>query len=33
LPDPIRTVGSHEVELKLHREVSAKIKVEVAAEG
>lgn len=28
-PAPIRSLGSHEVELKLHREVSARIAVEV----
>ncbi|HYH95488.1 50S ribosomal protein L9 [Hyalangium sp.] len=32
LPEPIKTVGTHEVELRLHREVTAKIKVEVVAE-
>ena len=32
LPEPIKTVGSHEVELRLHREVVAKIKVEVVPE-
>ncbi|MCP3057536.1 50S ribosomal protein L9 [Myxococcus fulvus] len=32
LPEPIKTLGSYEVELRLHREVTAKIKVEVAAE-
>ena len=32
LPEPIKTVGSHEVELRLHRDVAAKIKVEVVAE-
>jgi large subunit ribosomal protein L9 len=32
LPEPIKTTGTHEVELRLHREVSAKIKVEVVAE-
>ncbi|WP_338864922.1 50S ribosomal protein L9 [Myxococcus stipitatus] len=32
LPEPIKTLGSFEVELRLHREVTAKIKVEVAAE-
>lgn len=32
LPEPIKTVGHHEVELRLHREVVAKIKVDVVAE-
>ncbi|AKF82787.1 50S ribosomal protein L9 [Myxococcus sp. MISCRS1] len=32
LPEPIKTLGNYEVELRLHREVTAKIKVEVAAE-
>lgn len=32
LPEPIKSTGSFEVELRLHREVTAKIKVEVAAE-
>lgn len=32
LPEPIKTVGTHEVELRLHREVAAKIKVEVVPE-
>ncbi|QSQ14311.1 50S ribosomal protein L9 [Myxococcus landrumensis] len=32
LPEPIKTLGNFEVELRLHREVTAKIKVEVAAE-
>jgi large subunit ribosomal protein L9 len=33
LPEPLRTVGSFEVELRLHREVSAKIKVEIIGEA
>jgi large subunit ribosomal protein L9 len=33
LPEPIKAVGQYEVDLKLHREVTAKIKVEVAAEA
>ena len=33
LPEPIKTVGSHEVEIRLHRDVAAKIKVDVVAEG
>jgi large subunit ribosomal protein L9 len=32
LPEPIKTVGHHEVELRLHRDVVAKIKVDVVAE-
>ena len=33
LPEPIKTVGVHEVEIRLHRDVSAKIKVEVVPEA
>jgi len=33
LPEPIKTIGTHEVEIRLHRDVSAKIKVEVSAEA
>jgi large subunit ribosomal protein L9 len=32
LPEPLKTVGDHEVEVKLHPEVSAKLKVAIAAE-
>lgn len=32
LPEPIKTIGAHEVELRLHRDVVATIKVEVVAE-
>jgi large subunit ribosomal protein L9 len=32
LPEPIKTVGQFEVELRLHRDVTSKIKVEVAGE-
>lgn len=32
LPEPIKAVGSYEVELRLHRDVAAKIKVEVQPE-
>jgi large subunit ribosomal protein L9 len=32
LAEPIKTVGKHEVELRLHRDVVAKIKVSVVAE-
>jgi large subunit ribosomal protein L9 len=33
LPDPLREIGTHEVEVKLHSEVSAKIKVTIAPEA
>jgi len=33
LPEPIKSTGNFEVELRLHREVVAKIKVEVAPEA
>lgn len=33
LPEPIKTIGQYEVEVRLHREVVSKIKVEVAGEG
>jgi len=32
LPEPIKTVGAHEVEIRLHRDVIARIKVEVVPE-
>ena len=32
LPEPIKSTGHFEVELRLHREVTAKIKVDVVAE-
>jgi large subunit ribosomal protein L9 len=32
LAEPIKTVGTHEVEVRLHRGVVAKVKVQVAAE-
>ena len=32
LPEPIRSVGNFDVEIRLHRDVAAKIKVEVAPE-
>jgi large subunit ribosomal protein L9 len=32
LPEPIKSIGQFEVELRLHRDVVAKIKVEVAGE-
>jgi large subunit ribosomal protein L9 len=33
LPEPIKTIGSFSVELRLHRDVNASIKVDVVAEG
>ena len=33
LPEPIKAVGQFEVEVRLHREVTAKLKVEVAGEA
>ena len=33
LPEPIKTIGKHTVELRLHRDVTAKINVEVAPEA
>jgi large subunit ribosomal protein L9 len=33
LPEPIKTVGTHEVELHLHRDVQTKIKVEVVGQA
>ena len=32
LPEPLRTIGDHEVEVKLHSDVTAKLKVTIAAE-
>ncbi len=32
LPEPIKAIGSYEVEIRLHHDVTAKVKVEVAAE-
>jgi large subunit ribosomal protein L9 len=32
LPEPIKALGTHEVEVRMHRDVSAKIKVDVVAE-
>lgn len=32
LPEPLKALGSHEVKLKVHRKVSAVIRVEVTAE-
>jgi len=33
LPDPLKDLGTHEVEVKLHAEVTAKVKVTVEAEA
>jgi large subunit ribosomal protein L9 len=33
LPEPIKTLGEHDVPLKLHREVTAPLKVKVVKEG
>ena len=33
LPEPLKEIGTHEVQVKLHSEVTAKIKVTVAAEA
>ena len=33
LPEPIRAIGTYEIEIRLHREVAAKIKVEVIGEA
>ena len=33
LPEPIKTVGEHDVPLKLHREVTVPLKVKVVKEG
>jgi large subunit ribosomal protein L9 len=32
LPEPIKTIGAHEVEVRLHHDVHAKISVEVQPE-
>ena len=32
LPEPLRTIGTHEVEVKLHSDVSSKVKVTIAPE-
>ncbi|TMA24072.1 MAG: 50S ribosomal protein L9 [Deltaproteobacteria bacterium] len=32
LPEPLKTIGDHEVEVKLHPDVTAKLKVAIAAE-
>jgi large subunit ribosomal protein L9 len=33
LPEPLKEIGTHEVQVKLHSEVTAKLKVTVAAEA
>ena len=33
LPEPIKTIGEHDVPLKLHRDVTAPLKVKVVKEG
>jgi len=33
LPEPLKEIGTHEVQVKLHSEVTAKIKVTVSAEA
>jgi large subunit ribosomal protein L9 len=33
LPEPLKEIGTHQVEVKLHSEVSAKVKVTIAAEA
>jgi len=33
LPEPLKEVGTHEVQVKLHPEVVAKLKVTISAEG
>jgi len=33
LPEPIKTIGEHDVPLKLHREVTAPLKVKVVKDG
>jgi len=33
LPEPLKALGEFEIPVKLHREVSAKVKVKVVAEG
>jgi large subunit ribosomal protein L9 len=33
LPEPIKTIGGHDVPLKLHREVTVPLKVQVLREG
>ncbi len=33
LPEPLKEIGTHEVPVKLHSDVTAKVKVTVAGEG
>jgi large subunit ribosomal protein L9 len=33
LPEPLKEIGTHEVEVKLHADVAAKVKVTIAAEA
>jgi len=33
LPEPLKEIGTHEVEVKLHSDVSAKVKVTIAAQA
>ena len=33
LPEPIKTLGAHSVPLKLHRDVTVQLKVNVVREG
>ena len=33
LPEPLKTIGDHNVPLKLHREVTVPLKVRVVKEG
>jgi large subunit ribosomal protein L9 len=33
LPEPLKEIGTHEVEVKLHSDVTAKLKVTIAAEA
>ena len=33
LPEPLKEIGTHEVEVKLHSEIAAKVKVTIAAEA
>jgi large subunit ribosomal protein L9 len=33
LPEPLKELGTHEVEVKLHPEVTAKVKVTIGAEA
>jgi large subunit ribosomal protein L9 len=33
LPEPLKEIGTHEVEVKLHADVSAKVKITIAAQA